>query len=242
MSYFEQVVCIPKSLSNKNISLIGYRLIASLMMKSATAYNPFLYYFCNENFQAAVNKAFTCKPNQPQTINIKMGNIPQPKRVQAPHFGEVQLHPCGAFIPPHDPHKIGIYSEAEVTDVDQHEQPPPQQDAMTNIDKWENNQAGNEDFNQTGRWRGRGHGHGDSSSGGFCCERRGGYRGGDHQEVTKITVEIEVHNMAIEESIMEVTGPKEKVCNEELAPDGIEMDLNHPVSESTGEPHKAVWV
>ena len=237
MSYVEQVVCIPKSLSNKNISLIGYRLIASLMVKSATAYNPFVYYFCSENFQATIKKAFTRKPNQPQTINIKMAIIPQPEPVQAPHFNELQ--------------ELGIYSEAGVTDVDQHAQPLPQQDTMAKIEEWENDQARNEDFNQTGSWRGRGHGHGcgGSDSGGFYDERRSGDRGEDRREATMITVEIEVHaveievhTMAIEESIVDVTSPMETVLIEETAVDCVEMDLDHPVTESTWEPHKAVWV
>ena len=102
------------------------------MVKSATAYNPFVYYFCSENFQATIKKAFTRKPNQPETITIEMANIPEPEAIQAPQFGEVQHHqqPLEALIPAQEPHQVGIYSEAGVNDVDQHVQPQPQQDTM----------------------------------------------------------------------------------------------------------------
>ena len=75
--------------------------------------------------------------------------------------------------------QVGIYPEQEATDVDQRAQPPPQQDAMANIDEWENDQAGNgngnEEFNRSGSWRGRGRGRGGSGGGGFRGERRGKY-------------------------------------------------------------------
>ena len=224
-----------------------------MIVKSATAYNPFLHYFVSDNFQAVVKKAFSRKPNQPETITIEMANIPEPESIQAPQFGEVQHHqqPLEALIPAQEPHQVGIYSEAGVTDDDQHAQPLPQQDTMAKIEEWENDQARNEEFNQTGSWRGRGHGHGcgGSDSGGFYDERRSGDRGEDRREATMITVEIEVHaveievhTMAIEESIVDVTSPMETVLIEETAVDCIEMDLDHPVTESTWEPHKAVWV
>ena len=64
----------------------------------------------------------------------------------------------------------------------------------------------------------------------------------DCEEVTAATVVTEVLTEVIEESIMSVTGPKEKVRIEETVVDLEEMDLYHPVTESTGEAHKAVWV